>query len=433
MTTGGNLNDENLEPKMPTKRSADQSTRMRRRNFSFRKMLCPRSACQVLGSLLGQLPFKDFVQCEQVTTGFRQRKIPVFLARIEYDGQSFESCAESKPAAENDCSEKVLMYITSKSCQEEEEEEEERDEGEEKGESNIPWVSLASLALFNMFNHWERQGNILPKSITRQQMQPGRLKPELRNISQQDQVKSFGVAKGFGKEESAKLLPTTSEALLKPDKYDAEPTCVKGANKRLENVKGVPKASSEIFQPVSLATEKAKTKTEHTIPYTKAISPNNFKLNALIPIQMSPSTRCKLPVSMLSPLSPTSSPASSSSSASSSSPSSSLPLLTVPKFELGWKHPMTLLNDLAGPKLVIKEVQLFLVITTAPIVILIGTIILLFQVGEIGKPPNCLFTVGVCLDGATFYGEGWSKKEARRAAATNALDFLFKTTHPTNQ
>ena len=94
---------------------------------------------------------------------------------------------------------------------------------------------------------------------------------------------------------------------------------------------------------------------------------------------------------------------------------------------------MTLLNDLAGPKLVIKEVQLFLVITTAPIVILIGTIILLFQVGEIGKPPNCLFTVGVCLDGATFYGEGWSKKEARRAAATNALDFLFKTTHPTNQ
>ena len=357
MASGGNPNDENLEPRKPTKRSANQSLRMRRRNFSFRKMLCPRSACQVLSSLLGQLPFKDFVQCEQVT-GFRQREIPVFLARIGYDGQSFESCAESKPVAENDCSEKVLMYITAKSCQEEEEEEE-RDNGDEKGESNIPWVSLASLALFNMFNHWERQGNILPKSITRQQIQPGRLKPELRNISQQDQVKSFGVAKGFGKEVNVKLLSATPETLLKPDKFDAEPTYAKGDNKRLENVKGVTKASSEIFQPVSLANEKAKTRTEHTTPYTKAISPNNSKLDALVPIQMSPSTRCKLPESMLSPLSPTSLPASSSSSPSSSPSSSSSPLLTVPKFELGWKNPMTLLNDLAGPKLVFKEVPLF--------------------------------------------------------------------------
>ena len=82
-----------------------------------------------------------------------------------------------------------------------------------------------------------------------------------------------------------------------------------------------------------------------------------------------------------------------------------------------------------------KRCHYSLVITTVPIAILIGImgIILLFEVGEIGKPPNSLFTVGVCLDGATFYGEGWTKKEARRAAATNALDFLFKTTHPTNQ
>ena len=346
MTTGGNLNDKNLESRKSTKRSADQSLRMRRRNFSFRKMLCPRSACQVLSSLLGRRLFKDFVQCEQVI-GFRQGKVPVFLARIEYDGQSFENCADSKPAAENDCAEKVLMYIMAKSCQEEEEEKE-RGEGEEKGESNIPWVSLASLALFNMFNHWEKQGNILPKSITRQQILSGRSEPKLRNISPQDQVKSFGVAKGFGKEASVKLLPASYEALLKPDQFGGKPTYVKGADKRLD-----------IFQSLSFATEKAKTKSEHTTPYKKAISPDNSKFDALVPIQMNPSTRCKPPESMLSPLSPSSSPALPSSSSSTSPPSPSSSLLTVPKFESGLKHPMTLLNDLAGPRLVFKEVQLF--------------------------------------------------------------------------
>ena len=59
------------------------------------------------------------------------------------------------------------------------------------------------------------------------------------------------------------------------------------------------------------------------------------------------------------------------------------------------------------------------------------SIILTVEVGETGKRPNCLFTVSVCLDGAVFYGEGWTKKEARRVAASNALDFIFKITpHP---
>ena len=124
MTTGNNLE----EGKMATKSSGNQKTRMRRRNFSFRKMLCPRSACQVLSNLLGHLPFKDFVQCERVDDS-KQGEIPIFLARIEYDGKSFESCAGSKSAAENDCSEKVLMYLTVKACQEHE---------EVKGETNIP-------------------------------------------------------------------------------------------------------------------------------------------------------------------------------------------------------------------------------------------------------------------------------------------------------
>ena len=315
-----------LEEKMAMESNGSQRTKMRRRNFSFRKMLCPRSACQVLSNLLGHLPFKDFVQCERVG-GSKQGQIPVVLARIEYDTQNFESCARSKSAAENDCAEKVLMYITAKSCQEE--------EGEEKGETNIPWVSLASLALFNMFNHWEMQGCIVPKSVMRKQTQSGSPKPDLGKMIPQDEVKSFGVTKGFGEELTVRLPPTVQ--------LEHKPTLVKGANKRVENVKDVPMASVEYFQPFKVGSfkeEKTETKTEHVSTDIKANQPDESKFTQagfpLVPIQKSLRTKSELPESKLS-----------------SSPSS----LSVPGFEFGWKHPMTLLNELAGPRLVFKEVS----------------------------------------------------------------------------
>ena len=113
-------------------------------------MLTPRQASQVLSNILGNLPFKDFVQCEKVGS--------VFTARIEYEDQSFESSGESRREAENLCSEKVLMYITAKSFSEEVD--------DEKRESSIPWVELASLALFKMFNAWQTKGCPLPKTAT---------------------------------------------------------------------------------------------------------------------------------------------------------------------------------------------------------------------------------------------------------------------------
>ena len=321
MTAGKNLGNKNLEPKMGTKSSGTQSTRMRRRNFSFRKMLTPRSACQVLGDLLGHLPFKDFVQCERVTDS-KQGQISVFLARIEYDGGSFESLAGSKSAAENDCSEKVLMYLTAKSCQEDEEKKE-----EVKGETNIPWVPLASLALFNMFNRWEMQGCVLPRSITRQQKD---LKS--RNIGR-DEDKSVEVAKDFEEEPTVRSPPiAASEALLKPDQFDGEATFEQGTTKRLDNMKGVTKVSFENVQPVKevyLREENSETKTEHVRTDMKARQTDKSEFSQRgFPTQKSPSSRSKLP--------------------------SSWP--TVPDFELRWKHPITLLNDLAGPRLDFIEV-----------------------------------------------------------------------------
>ena len=313
--TGGQI-----DIKMASKSSINLSTRIRRRNFSFRKMLCPRSACQVLSNLLGHLPFKEIAQCERIR---HSQTDPVFIASIKYDGQSFESYAESKLAAENDCSEKVLMYITAKTFQEEVKVEE--------GESNIPWVSLASLALFNMFRDWERQGFILPRSISRNQNELPKA-PSMAQIQpKKEHVESFGVAKGFGHKQTVKLLPR--------DEFDGDTIFDKYANKLLRNIKGIPKAPFE-------------TEIRHPAPKEQA---NTYKFPhpdfPLKPIQISPTTRCKTPESM--PLSSPSPPISSSSSPISPSPS----LLAVPKFESGLKHPVTLLHDLAGPRLVFREVS----------------------------------------------------------------------------
>ena len=62
----------------------------------------------------------------------------------------------------------VLQYITTKSClgaKEEDGDDEDMDGNQENGdkskrpemESETPWVSLASLALFKLFNDWQAQ------------------------------------------------------------------------------------------------------------------------------------------------------------------------------------------------------------------------------------------------------------------------------------
>ena len=97
-------------------------------------------------------------------------------------------------------------------------------------------------------------------------------------------------------------------------------------------MKGVTKVSFENVQPVKevyLREENSETKTEHVRTDMKARQTDKSKFSQRgFPTQKSPSSRSKLP--------------------------SSWP--TVPDFELRWKHPITLLNDLAGPRLDFIEV-----------------------------------------------------------------------------
>merc|ERR1719357_736950 len=70
------------------------------------------------------------------------------------------------------------------------------------------------------------------------------------------------------------------------------------------------------------------------------------------------------------------------------------------------KHPVQLLNEMAGP--LIYE-----------------------QTGQTGTPPSCVFTLSVTVNGETFSGQGKSKKEAKKAAAVNAVGALYNIYYPT--
>ena len=79
----------------------------------------------------------------------------------------------SKSIAKNICAEQVLQYITTKSCAGLKEEDGEEEDGDQENggktrpdmETDTPWVSLASLALFKLFNDWQAQGYVMPAGM----------------------------------------------------------------------------------------------------------------------------------------------------------------------------------------------------------------------------------------------------------------------------
>ena len=343
---------------MPPKVSLD--TRIRRRNFSFHKMLTPRQASQVLSNILGNLPFKDFVHCEKVGN--------VFTARIEYEDQSFESSGESRREAENLCSEKVLMYITAKSFSEEVD--------DEKRESSIPWVELASLALFKMFNGWQTKGCPLPKTATgdqnRNSSEKNTRKEKLPHISPEtsqevpqqshmhsyEDVKSSEVAKVVPGVFSSK--PCELDNLIGDDESNSANKFEKGFDQMFGKVKV--KLFSE-FSEISPSRKNADTR---TLTNDLISNPSQKSSYAEATVKMSStnasSTGCETEDSSTSL--PSSSPPWSPPSSSSptwSSPAWSSPAWSTPS-RSSYYHPVTLLNELAGPDLVFTEVPMHITV-----------------------------------------------------------------------
>jgi len=148
----------------------------RRRNFRLKKMLTPKAPIMVLNELLGQT--KVIYEVSEPTPQVIRTQPALYTARTEYDNQTFTGLGPRKEIAKNICAEQVLQYITTKSClgaKDDDGDDEEMEGNQENGdkakrpemESETPWVSLASLALFKLFNDWQAQGYQLPPGIFR--------------------------------------------------------------------------------------------------------------------------------------------------------------------------------------------------------------------------------------------------------------------------
>merc|ERR1711874_375662 len=52
--------------------------------------------------------------------------------------------------------------------------------GRPKNEDETPWASLASLALFKLFNDWQAQGYLLPEDLLKQPLPGSSVKQEVK-------------------------------------------------------------------------------------------------------------------------------------------------------------------------------------------------------------------------------------------------------------
>lgn len=135
----------------------------RRRNYRLKKMLTPKPPLMVLHELLGQTPLQY-----DMTDVAPSKGVPAMMtAKTTYDDKTFTGLGPSKIIAKNICAEQVLQHITTKSMQNIKEEEKDQENGKKVHdlETDTPWVSLASLALFKLFNDWQAQGYNVPTGI----------------------------------------------------------------------------------------------------------------------------------------------------------------------------------------------------------------------------------------------------------------------------
>ena len=82
-----------------------------------------------------------------------------------YDGVTFEGIGPNKNIAKNICSENILQYIAFRACKKDQEDRSSAGQGGNLNEMETPWTSLASVALFKMFNDWQAQGAEVPAAL----------------------------------------------------------------------------------------------------------------------------------------------------------------------------------------------------------------------------------------------------------------------------
>jgi len=156
-TDGGKKKPAWLRTKEGGVKKMPKEVQRRRRNYRLKKLLTPKAPVMVLHELLGQTG----ITYEVAEPSQGPHKPGMFTASTVLDGKGFSGMGPSKAIAKNVCAESVLQHLVTKSCEGEADGKENTAKGNQM-ETDTPWVSLASLALFKMFNDWQAQGFQIP-------------------------------------------------------------------------------------------------------------------------------------------------------------------------------------------------------------------------------------------------------------------------------
>ena len=85
---------------------------------------------------------------------------------FQVEGENFQGTGPSKQIAKNICAEHVIQFVVTKKCNENRAKTQLTDPNQKPPmEDETPWLQLASLALFKLFNDWQAQGYVIPSEL----------------------------------------------------------------------------------------------------------------------------------------------------------------------------------------------------------------------------------------------------------------------------
>jgi len=140
------------------------AVRKKRMNFRLRKILTPKSPLMVLNEIVGGVNY-TFVDTPStmLTPGIPH----LFTAQCEIEGETFSGTGPSKQIAKNICAEHVIQFVVTKKCTEKKPPvvDPANPDAKPPMEDETPWLQLASLAMFKLFNDWQAQGFVIPQEL----------------------------------------------------------------------------------------------------------------------------------------------------------------------------------------------------------------------------------------------------------------------------
>jgi len=140
------------------------AVRKKRMNFRLRKILTPKSPLMVLNEIVGGVNY-TFVD---TPSNMMTQAIPhLFTAQCEVEGETFSGTGPSKQIAKNICAEHVIQFVVTKKCTEPKPKvvDPANPDAKPPQEDETPWLQLASLAMFKLFNDWQAQGFVIPQEL----------------------------------------------------------------------------------------------------------------------------------------------------------------------------------------------------------------------------------------------------------------------------